>query len=64
MPVNDVWVEDNYISVNAEDDNDDDHGHLEDLEEGVDDVGIESVVKIVQVMIFVVIHDHIDKNHK
>ena len=64
MPVNSVWIEDHHVSVNAKDNRDYHYRHLEDLEEGVDDVGIESVVKIVQVVIFVVIQDHIDNNHK
>ena len=64
VPVNYVWIEDHNISVNAEDDNDDDHGHLEDLEEGMDDVGVKTIVKIVQILTFVVKQDHIDNYHK
>ena len=64
VPVNYVWIEDHNISVNAEDDNDDDHGHLEDLEEGMDDVGVKTIVKIVQILTFVVKEDHIDYHHK
>ena len=64
IPVNYIWVEDHDISVNAEDDSDYDCGHVEDLEEGMDDVGVESIVNIVEVLTLVVELDHVDNNHE
>ena len=59
MPVNSVWIEDHHVSINTEDNCDDHYGHLEDLEEGMEEVRIKGAVQVYYVVSvrFVPLHD-------
>ena len=59
MPVDAEWIEDCNVSINAEDNCDDHYRHLEDLEEGMEEVRIKGAVQVYDVVSisFVQLHD-------
>ena len=59
MPVNPVWIEDHHVSINTEDNCDYYYRHLEDLEEGMEEVRIKGAVQVYDVVSisFVQLHD-------
>ena len=46
MPVNTIWIEDNNEPIHAEDDCNDDHGHLGDLQQWVKEEWVKAAVYI------------------
>ena len=50
MPVDAEWIEDCYVSINAEDDRDDHYRHLDRLQGRMVEVGIHSVVEVSDVV--------------
>ena len=64
MPVNSVWIEDHHVSINTEDNGDDHYRHLEDLEEGMEEIRIKGAVQVYDVVSisFVQLHnEHQDR---